>query len=103
MITAGTAPADGTPRRVRSPSSLRRAAVGIPTFALAAFFIFAGSPVATAAQAYPSNSLTASVFILDPTGPCRGKVPGPCPGFVPAQQSEYSTAPEPQQQLQQTP
>jgi hypothetical protein len=103
MITTGTAPADGTPRSVRGPSLLRRAAIGIPTFALAAFFIFAGAPVATAAQAYPSNSVTASVITLDPTGPCRGRVPGPCPGFVPAQQSEYSTAAEPQQQLQQQP
>jgi hypothetical protein len=101
MITTETAPADGTPRSVPGPSSLRRAAIAIPAFALTAFFIFAGAPIATAAQAYPSNSLTAGLPTLDPTGPCRGKTPGPCPGSMSARQGDNSTAPEPQQQQQQ--
>jgi hypothetical protein len=100
MITTETAPADGAPRSVRGPSSAKRAAIAIPTFALTAFFIFAGAPIATAAQAYPSNSVTAVLPTLDP-GPCRGDKPGPCPGIMSAQQSEQSTAPEPQQQQQQ--
>lgn len=101
IITTETAPADGTPRSVRGPSSLRRAAIAIPISVVTAFFLFAGAPVATAAQAHPSNGLTATFLLLDPTGPCRGKVPGPCPGFTSAQQTEQSTAPEPQQQQQQ--
>jgi hypothetical protein len=101
MITTETAPTDGTPRSVPGPSLLRRAAVAIPISVVTAFFIFAGAPVATAAQAYPSNSVTVGLLSLDPTGPCRGKIPGPCPGFMSAQQSEPNTAPEPHQQQQQ--
>ncbi len=109
MITAGTPPTDGTPRSVRGPSARKRAAMAIPTFVLTAFFIFAGAPVATAAQAYPGNGLAAPTFpLLGPTGPCRGKIPGPCPGFTSTQHGGPSTAPEPQQrepeqQQQQTP
>ncbi|MDT7711816.1 MAG: hypothetical protein QOG46_505 [Pseudonocardiales bacterium] len=102
IITTETAPADGTPTSVRGPSSLRRAVIAIPVSVVTAFFIFAGAPVATAAQAHPSNSLATGPLSLDPTEPCRGKVPGPCPGLMSAQQSVQSAAPELQLQ-QQTP
>lgn len=98
IITTETAPDDGAPRSVRGPSSLRRSAIAIPISVVTAFFIFVGAPVATAAQAHPSNSVTVGLPSLDPSGPCRGKVPGPCPGFASPQQSEQSTAPEPPQQ-----
>jgi hypothetical protein len=101
MITTETAPAGGTPRSVRGLSARRRTAIAIPTFVLSAFFLFVGAPMATAAQAYPSNVLTGTVPTVDPGGPCRGKVPGPCPGFASTQQGGPSTAQEPQQQQQQ--
>ena len=103
MITTEAATTDSAPSGVRGSSSLRRAAIAIPSFVLAAFFIFAGAPVATAAQAQQSDDLTTGFITVDPSGPCRGKVPGPCPGSVSVQQGAHGTAPQLHQQQQQTP
>lgn len=80
MITTETPPTGGTlrgslgrPSRTHAKAAFQVKAV-VPAFLLAAVFIFAGAPTATAAVVSDSTTITSG----DPRT-CRGTNPGICP------------------------
>lgn len=78
MITPGTSPASGTPRRAHAQSPRTHNMIVAAILLLATAFVLASASAATAAPA-PTNNQETSISHLT-SAPCQGDKPNSCPG-----------------------